>query len=212
MPDIGKRPMPPEGMGKLPDGEESAIPSFIPALDMEAWVRDTFISEAGRLHNPDHKHLEYASLKFLWAGTGMKKQMKTVIGLAEQVTFRCNAWQKGRQEQQMIDWFGYMPEWLITLDAGFCLSCSDIDFCALVEHELYHIGHEKDGFGQPKFNSDGFPVIKMRSHDVEEFIGVVQRYGASPDVQKLVDAANNTPQYNGLRVAQACGTCLLKLA
>lgn len=207
-----KRPMPPEGMGTMLDCQDSAIPSFIPAIGLDVWVRDTFISEDGSLHNPEHKHLECASLKFLWAGSGMKKQMKTVIGLAEQVTFRCNAWQKGRQEQQMIDWFGYVPEWLITLDAGFCLVCSDVDFCALVEHELYHIGQDKDKYGQPKFNSDGFPVIKMRGHDIEEFVGVVQRYGASPDVQKLVDAANSAPLYTGLRVAQACGTCLLKLA
>ncbi len=33
--------------------------------------------------------------------------------------------------------------------------------------------------------------LEMRGHDVEEFVGVVRRYAASPDVQALVDAANS---------------------
>ena len=40
-----------------------------------------------------------------------------------------------------------------------------------------------------KFNKDtGQPVLTLRGHDVEEFTGVVRRYGASKEVQELVDA------------------------
>ena len=52
----------------------------------------------------------------------------------------------------------------------------------------------------------------MRGHDVEEFVGVVRRYGASPDVQALVDAANKPAEVGKLNISRACGTCLLKLA
>ena len=52
----------------------------------------------------------------------------------------------------------------------------------------------------------------MQGHDVEEFVGVVRRYGMSEDVRKLVNAANKNPEISKLDVAHACGTCLLKLA
>ena len=52
----------------------------------------------------------------------------------------------------------------------------------------------------------------MRGHDVEEFIGVVRRYGASADVQELVDAANSPAEVAKINIARACGTCLMKLA
>jgi hypothetical protein len=134
------------------------------------------------------------------------------LGQCEEVLFRCNAWQKGRQQQQMTDWFGMVPQFLITLDASYALTCSDIEFCALVDHELYHIAQELDEFGSPAFRKDGLPKLCMRGHDVEEFIGVVRRYGAGEDVQRLIDAAKGAPEVSKLNIARACGTCLLKAA
>nr|WP_271894430.1 putative metallopeptidase [Phyllobacterium sp. IY22] len=47
-----------------------------------------------------------------------------------------------------------------------------------MEHELYHAGQDRDSFGAPKFRkSTGLPVFILRGHDIEEFIGVVRRYG-----------------------------------
>ena len=112
----------------------------------------------------------------------------------------------------MVQWFGYIPKYIITLDAGYAESCSDVDFCALIEHELYHIGFEiMDGemYISP---STGKPKLKMKGHDIEEFHGVFQRYGASPDVQKMVELANDGPTISRANIAHACGTCLLKLA
>lgn len=37
------------------------------------------------------------------------------------------------------DGFGRVPTYIITLAADYCSQCSDADFCALVEHDLYHI-------------------------------------------------------------------------
>ena len=52
----------------------------------------------------------------------------------------------------------------------------------------------------------------MRAHDVEEFVGVVRRYGASEDVQRIIDAAKTAPEVARINIARACGTCLLKAA
>jgi hypothetical protein len=187
--------------------------ALVPAPDVRTWAFSTFVNEGGQLHNEDHQHLEYARIEFLWASAGFVKQGRTVLGQCEEVTFRAGPWQKGRQEQQMREWFGFVPEFLITLDADYSKTCSDAEFCALVEHELYHVGHLKDEFGAPAFYRDsGLPKLGMRGHDVEEFVGVVRRYGASKDVQRLIDAAKLVPEVANLDIARACGTCLLKAA
>lgn len=184
----------------------------MPAPEVLSWARAAVLTDDGRLYNPDHFHLADADIAFLWAPGGFAKQGRTVIGQCEEVTFRCGPWQKGRQQQQMVDWFGRVPGFLITLDARYCLTCSDAEFCALVEHELYHIGHMRDEFGAPAFTKEGYPKLGMRGHDIEEFVGVVRRYGASEEVQRLVDAANKAPEVAKLNIARACGTCLLKAA
>lgn len=79
--------------------------------------------------------------------------------------FRAGGWQKARQEQQMREWFGDEPTYLITLAA---------DYCALVEHELYHITQATDEYRAPKFTQDGLPKLYLSGHDVEEFVGVGQ--------------------------------------
>lgn len=55
---------------------------------------------------------------------------------------------QARQEQQIRDWFGFVPQYLITVDAAFCEQASDREFCRLIEHELYHIGVECDEDGE----------------------------------------------------------------
>jgi hypothetical protein len=115
----------------------------------------------------------------------------------------------------MREWFGRVPKYLITLDASYCAQCSDTDFCALVEHEMFHIGHKRDAFGAPAFTQEGGPKLFIRGHDVEEFVGVVQRYGVGPEdgaVAALVRAANQPPQVHRANIAGACGTCMLKVA
>ncbi|WP_343718631.1 putative metallopeptidase [Achromobacter dolens] len=131
-----------------------------------------------------------------------------MLGKAEQVMFRAGGWQKARQEQQMIEWFGRVPAFLITLAAHYCATCSDAEFCALVEHELYHIGHAPDPYGAPAFDKEGRPKLRIVGHDVEEFVGVVARYGPSVDVQRLVEAVGVAPTMPRLNSARACGWCL----
>lgn len=191
---------------------ESVSLTIYPAPDVLSWIESEILADSGSIHNPDHAHLIDAPIRILWASSAFEKQGRTVLGQAELVAFRAGGWQKARQEQQMIDWFGEVPTFLITLAADYCADCSDADFCALVEHELYHIAQKLDAYGAPKFTQDGLPSLTLRGHDVEEFVGVVRRYGASPDVQALVDAANKPAEVGKLNISRACGTCLLKMA
>lgn len=200
------RPMPP---GMLLE------PLFLmlqPAMDVWGWIQREILADTGSIHNPEHAHLLDADIRVMWASSSFEKQGRRVLGQAEQVAFRAGGWQKARMEQQMRDWFGEVPAFIITLAADYCAQCSDAEFCALVEHELYHIAQATDKYGQPAFTEEGSPKLKLRGHDVEEFVGVVRRYGASREVQALVDAANNPAEVGKLNISRACGTCLLKSA
>jgi hypothetical protein len=206
-----KRPFPPASFSELSNLSGSSI-CLIPASEVWEWLQAEILADTGSIHNEDHTHLLDADIRIMWASSSFEKQGRTVLGQAEQVAFRAGGWQKARMEQQMRDWFGDVPAFIITLAADYCSQCSDTDFCALVEHELYHIAQATDKYGQPAFTAEGAAKLKLRGHDVEEFVGVVRRYGASPDVQALVDAANNPAEVGKLNISRACGTCLLKSA
>jgi hypothetical protein len=202
------RPMPPASIMDLSDFGIR----LSPAPEVWEWLQTEILSDTGSIHNEDHAHLIDADIRVMWASSAFSKKGRTVVGQAEEVAFRAGGWQKARMEQQMLDWFGDVPAYMITLAADYCSQCSDADFCALVEHELYHIAQAKDKYGALKFTQEGLPKLEMRGHDVEEFVGVVRRYGASPDVQELVDAANKPAEVGKLNISRACGTCLLKSA
>jgi hypothetical protein len=201
------RPMPPADFGTVLGG-----PSIIPARGLRDWIVKTFIEEDGRLFNSEHAHLLWAPFECLWAAAAYPKQGRTVIGLTEEVSFRVSGWPRWRQEQQLQEWFGNPePAYLITFAADFCREASDAEFCALVEHELFHIGHKRDEFGAPEFTKEGMPKLFIRSHDVEEFVGVVERYGVGrPDgaLARMVAAAHSKPTIGAAQLAHACGTCL----
>lgn len=187
--------------------------SVTPAREVYDWIQAQILSDDGTLYNPDHSHLAVADIGFMWASSAFSKKGRTVLGQAEEVMLRAGGWQKARMEQQMHEWFGRVPKFIITLAADYCSQCSDLAFCALVEHELYHIAQATDEYGAPKFHREtGQPALILRGHDVEEFVGVVRRYGAGDEVQALVDAAGKQPEVAHLNIARACGTCLMKLA
>lgn len=204
-----QRPMPPSSVMEV-----DLYGGFEPADDLLDWVRETIIDPDGDVHNPDHSHLENADVRFLWSSAPCTSKGRRVLGMAEKPMFRCNQWQKARQELQIRNWFGKIPDFIITLDAYFCDSCEDVDFLALVEHELYHCAQAKDEFGAPRFNQvTGQPIFEIRGHDVEEFVGVVKRYGVtSEELADMVIAAAEGPEVSKLNIARACGTCALKSA
>lgn len=205
------RPYPPAALLELSELSSFGV-RLTPAPEVWQWLQAEILADTGSIHNEEHAHLIDADIRVMWASAAITKKGRTVVGQAEQVAFRAGGWQKARMEQQMLDWFGEVPAYIITLAADYCADCSDADFCALVEHELYHIAQATDQYGAPKFTQEGLPKLEMRGHDVEEFVGVVRRYGASAQVQELVDAANNPAEAGKLNISRACGTCLLKSA
>lgn len=207
---MSRRPYPPESLQADADNALAVI--LRPASELEEWVNTELLNENGHLYNADHEHLVGADIAYLWASHSFVKKGKGVAGQCEQLMFRVGGWQKARQEQQFNDWFGRVPKFVITLAADYCMAASDAQFCALVEHELYHIGQELDEYGAPKFTQEGEPRLTMASHDVEEFIGVVKRYGASDSVAELVEAANKPRTMPALNIAASCGTCLKAVA
>lgn len=205
------RPLPPETVTSV----DTTI-TFAPAPELVEWVRATFINEDAKLFNPDHFHLNSASLGILWTNVSNSRKGRHIVGQCEEgkPSGMMGKWGKARAEQQIVDWFGTLPDFIITIDALYAMECSDAEFCALIEHELYHAAQERDPFGAPKFSkSTGKPVFNLRGHDIEEFVGVVRRYGAeATHVKALVDAANAGPEIANVRISQACGTCQLRAA
>lgn len=185
-----------------------------PADGVAEWVQQSFLEEGAPLFNAEHEHLFFADIAYLWAAVENTRQMRRVVGQCEEVMIRAGGWQKARTEQQFYEWFGRVPKFLITLDANYARECGDLEWCALVEHELYHVGQRQE-FGEPAFTRDGLPKLGIRGHDVEEFVGIVRRYGigaAAGDTAKLVEAAKRAPEIGQLNIAHACGTCLLRAA
>ncbi len=202
---LSRRPCPPA------DLLESPLGFFRPALDLEAWARDTFIDERGPLHNPTHAHLADARVAFLWATVEYRRQGRQILGQAQILPPSGSPWSAGRSCQQIEEWFGGMPDFMITLDARACDNLDDPSFCALVEHELCHCGQARDQFGGPKFDREGRPAFAVLGHDIEEFTDIVRRYGAAAagaEVVRFVQAASAPPEIGAAHVSIACGTCM----
>lgn len=208
------RPFPPTDLIDQAEAEEAI--RLAPAPDLKAWVVKNFLTIDAELYNPDHDHIaellhdNEEFLAFAWASSAAVAKKRMVLGQCEKVMFNQGGWKKARQEQQMRDWFGFVPIYLITIDASYCEKSNDRDFCALIEHELYHIGVERDEDGEIVYSDmTGLPKHYLAAHDVEEFVGVVKRYGASENVKHLVEVAKQAPFVSEKNIAACCGTCVI---
>lgn len=206
---FGVRPLPPEELHEIALWDEDV--RFAPAPDLVPWVRTLFIESihTSTLQNEDHEHLALANLGFLWTNAKAQRQGRIILGTAEIFNPRGDSWVKARQMRQMLDWFGVLPSFIITLSAPYSHAAGDAEFCALMEHELYHCAQKVGEYG-PRYDSQtGEPLWCIRGHDVEQFVGVVRRYGAdAAGVRALVDAANQKPLLPAGEIALGCGTCL----
>jgi Putative phage metallopeptidase len=60
---------------------------------------------------------------------------------------------------------------------------------ALLDHELMHIAEAVDKEGEPKFDSKGRKLFRMRGHDIEEFSAIVRRHGCyKKDLEHFAEA------------------------
>lgn len=79
------------------------------------------------------------------------------------------------------------PEFLILFDGSSWDGLDDESKEWLVFHELCHIVQKLDEDDQPKEDTDGRPLLAVRSHDYEFFDQEVRRYG--PETCRIVGAA-----------------------
>ncbi|WP_269434734.1 putative metallopeptidase, partial [Burkholderia sp. BDU5] len=118
------RPVPPD----ILFGDSNWIRRIVPADGVTEWVNETLLRDGAPLHNPDHAHLVDADVAYLWAAVENVRQMRRVIGQCEEVMIRAGGWQRARQEQQLCEWFGRVPAFLITLDAHYARECNDLQW------------------------------------------------------------------------------------
>lgn len=93
------------------------------------WIRETFILPEAPLFNPDHAHLAFAKLGVVWTGVLNNRHQRTIIATCETTKQNTSgAWKKARAEQQLEDWFGELPDFLITLYAPALTTFDDRSF------------------------------------------------------------------------------------
>jgi len=198
---IVARPFPPE------DLDEDRPEGFAPDDAFSEWIRGTFILGSGPLANEEHAHLMDAHVGVLWTNAVNQSKQRLVLATAEIPQATSGGWRRARHDYQIREWFDRAPDFLLTFYGPECARMDDRAFCALVEHELYHCAQAEGEHG-PRFNREtGEPIFAIRGHDVEEFTGVVRRYGAtSREIRDLVAAANAAPLLGGAPISHACGT------
>ena len=187
------------------------IDYFLPSAELDTFARRTFLNDLSDMYNEEHEHLNKAHIGWLWTNVPNVKGGNRIVGTCEKPFFRGNKWSKHRQIMQMQEWFGGIPDFVITLDAQLSSEMSDLEFCATLDHELYHAGHQHDENGFPMFVvGTGMPSFYIRPHDVEEFVGIIERYGpkgGAGDSERFIEAAKNEPLFSGEEIIIACGSC-----
>ena len=170
----------------------------------------TFVHEDSRLCNEDHAHLRTANIAALWTNVEFEDGLMPVAGMAEIVKVNGKPWPRAERTDHLCLLHGDVPQARIWIYAPYAVTLDDASFCALVEHELYHLAQKTDKEQQPMFDDEGRPVLTTRAHDVGEFIEVVRRYGVGavhPNVKTMVEAAKSKPLIASASIRAACGTC-----
>jgi hypothetical protein len=197
------RPKPPDSLT-----ESDAVSHFVAAPELDEWARATFLDPESELYNPSHDHLSAAHIGWLWTDIRNTRQMRDIAGEAEIPSVMGGAWKRGRFEAQMEQWFGAVPDFVITIYAPAAAEMSNREFCALIEHEMLHCGQAVTAYGLPRFNQRGQPVFSMRGHDVEQFVSIMRRYGAVSEVERQFVAAGTQSSLLGDEPIEiCCGTC-----
>jgi hypothetical protein len=181
-----------------------------PSVELQEWLMNTFVHEDGELWNADHEHLKNANIAAIWTNVEYEDGLMPVAGMAEIVKVNGKPWARTERIDHLCLLHGDIPQARIWIYAPYAVTLNDSSFCALVEHELYHVAQKKDKEQQPMFDDEGRPVLTTRDHDVSEFLGVVERYGVDavhPNVRKLVEIAKKKALIEKASIQLACGTC-----
>ncbi len=196
-------------MPEMPSELDEVAPDCIqPWPEFRDWARATFLTFGSKFYNLDHAHLEEMSVEFLFTNVRHLKGANARIGQAETGPGTGLPWAVARHDEQLRRWFGYIPDFIITIDAVYFAQANPGQICALVEHELYHCDVVRTKMGNPKLNKFGQMKPTMRPHDIEEFAGVLWRYGpVEADHFLIKQALESEPLFRDIDLRGLCGTC-----
>ncbi len=137
----------------LPKEKEEGVPSraFAGAAGLASCI---FVDPSGDFTNDRHEHLLLADIGVLWTSVPNSSKGKRVLAQAESPFPRGDKWSKGRQLWQLEQWFGTVPDFVLTFDANWALEADDWAFCAVCEHELCHCAQRLDADGCPRVNEE----------------------------------------------------------
>lgn len=184
---------------------------FMPCPEWAAWAKNAFVMD-GPLFNPDHAHLAAAEIGILLTTALNTEKGKQVLGTAQAGKPSGKPWPRAQREQQILEWFGAIPDFIIILDANFLVGATPLQTCALVDgHELYHCGQRKNPYGEPMYDDEDRPLYCINGHDIEAFAGEVRRYGAwKEDIREFQEALWHGPTMGEVWLNGICG-CGAKL-
>jgi hypothetical protein len=120
-----------------------------PSTELEQWIMETFVKEGGTLCNDDHAHLRTANIAAIWTNVEYEDGLMPVAGMAEIVKVNGKPWPRAERTDHLCLLHGDVPQARIWLYAPYAAQCDDAAFCALVEHELYHLAQKLDKEQQP---------------------------------------------------------------
>lgn len=138
----------------------------------------------------EHKHFadEELRVEFLMKCAPLVKAGKQVLGTMHIPTVQGRL--KDLFEMLLAQFFGQMPEFLVTIDLEWWEAATPREREALVYHELSHVKQERDKYGEPAFDREGNPKFGLVGHDIEAFNAEVARYGAWHDgIATFLEAA-----------------------
>ena len=141
---------------------------------------------------PEHAHfVEYGvSLGWLSRGVPKEKGGKRELGSVHTVKTMFQGQFKDLCLMMLERMMGYMPDYVVVVDAQWWAQASDIEREALIYHELCHVKQAIDAFGGLKFDRDGLPVFEVIKHDIEAFDAEVRRYGSwKSDISNFLAAS-----------------------
>ena len=139
---------------------------------------------------PEHAHYkdEEMRVEFLMKTAPLIKAGKQVLGTMHIPTVQGRL--KDLFEMLLAQFFGQMPQFLVTIDLEWWQEATPLEREALVYHELLHVKQSIDKNGDPAFDMDGNPKFGLVGHDIEAFNAEVERYGAwHPGIATFLAAA-----------------------
>lgn len=140
----------------------------------------------------EHAHLVENEVQFLWLmrRTPHLQAGRQVLAMVHEPQVQGRL--RELFEHMLVKTYGFMPHFVVTVDAEWWSEATDLQRQALVHHELMHVRQAVDREGNPRFNkATGEAVLCLVSHDIEEFNKTVERYGAwKADVAQFAETVN----------------------